>query len=105
LGALPGLRVHGTLASRLAGNLNIGWPGLVAQDLLYLPRDEVAMSSCSACSSAEIGPSPVLRASGYSEDEARGGLRIGLGRFTTAEHVDQAAAAILRAASQLPARA
>ncbi len=101
LAVMPGLRVHGGLRFRLPGNINIGWPGLVARDLIYLLRHDVAMSSGSACSSAALHPSPVLRAIGLTEEEALGGLRIGLGRFTTEAEVDEAAAAILRAAPLL----
>ncbi|MBW6401311.1 cysteine desulfurase [Roseomonas sp. HJA6] len=101
LAALPGLRVHGGTRFRLSGSLNIGWPGLVARDLIHLLRDDVAISSGSACGSAVLHPSPVLRAIGMTEEEALGGLRFGLGRFTTEAEVDRAAAAILRAAPLL----
>lgn len=99
LRARPGLRVYGTLDARLAGNLNVGWPGIVAQDLLHELRDEVAASTGSACASAGIAPSPVLLALGLDDEAARGGLRIGLGRGTTEDEVARAAAAILAAAA------
>lgn len=103
LGHLPGLRVHGTLQSRLACNLNVGWPSVFAQDLLYFLRDEVALSTGAACSSAEHKPSPVLHALGLSTEQALGGVRIGLGRFTTETEVDTAAEAIARAVADLSA--
>jgi cysteine desulfurase len=104
LDRVPGVRLHGTLQFRLACNLNVGWPAVFAQDLLYVLRDEVALSTGSACSSAEHKPSPVLRALGLSTEQALGGVRIGLGRFTTETEVDSAAAAIARAVAQLSAR-
>ncbi|GGJ04723.1 cysteine desulfurase family protein [Neoroseomonas lacus] len=101
LAVLPGLRVHGGMRFRLPGNLNVGWPGLVARDLIDLLRDHVALSSGSACGSATLHPSPVLRAIGLTAEEALGGLRFGLGRFTTEAEVERAATAILRAAPLL----
>jgi len=101
LRAIPGIRVHGGLRHRLAGNLNVGWPGLLPRDLIYLLRDDVAMSSGSACGSGILHPSPVLRAIGLSEEQALQALRIGLGRFNTQEEVSAAARAIVRAAEIL----
>ena len=91
--AIPGLRVNGTMASRVAGNLNLTFPGIEAQALLAaLP--ELCLSTGSACSSAEIAPSYVLDAMGIDEAEARATLRIGLGRFTSPAEMDRAAALI-----------
>ena len=101
LRVIPGLRVHGGLNHRLAGNLNLGWPGLVARDLIYLLRNDVAMSSGSACGSGALHPSPVLQAIGLTDAQALGGLRIGLGRFATQQEVAEVAQAIIRAAEVL----
>ena len=101
LRVIPGLRVHSGLNHRLAGNLNLGWPGLVARDLIYLLRNDVAMSSGSACGSGALHPSPVLQAIGLTDAQALGGLRIGLGRFTTQQEVAEVAQAIIRAAEVL----
>nr|WP_268238128.1 cysteine desulfurase family protein [Neoroseomonas lacus] len=98
LRVIPGLRIHGGLTHRLAGNLNLGWPRLVARDLIYLLRNDVAISSGSACGSGALHPSPVLQAIGLTDAQALGALRIGLGRFTTRQEVVGAARAIIRAA-------
>lgn len=99
----PGLAVHGSMASRLAGNLHVGWPDLPAVDLLDSLRDAVAISAGSACASAETKPSAVLKAIGLDDHAARTGLRIGLGRATSLSDVERAADAILQAAAELSA--
>ena len=64
---------------------------------------DLCVSTGSACSSAAIEPSYVLRALGLSEDEAGRTLRIGLGRFTSAADIDFAAAALIAAHEGLAA--
>ncbi|GAB5470207.1 MAG: IscS subfamily cysteine desulfurase [Rhodospirillales bacterium] len=97
---LPDLRLNGHPQERLPGNLNVTLPGIDAQDLLRdLP--ELALSTGSACSSASVEPSYVLRAIGLDEAAARASLRIGLGRWTTAAEVERAAALIVAAATRL----
>ncbi|HUC61000.1 MAG TPA: IscS subfamily cysteine desulfurase [Alphaproteobacteria bacterium] len=99
---VPELRINGDLAQRLPGNLNVSIPGVDAEALMAaLP--ELALSSGSACTSAEVEPSYVLRALGLPEALARASLRIGLGRFTEADEVDYAAQAIAEAARRLRA--
>ena len=93
---LPGLRLNGSAAHRIAGNLNLTFPGAGALDLLRAVPDLCA-STGSACSSAEVEPSYVLRAMGLAPGEAARTLRLGLGRFTSAADVDFAAAALARA--------
>lgn len=90
---LPDIRLNGDAAARIAGNLNIAFPGVDAEDLMMALPD-VALSSGAACSSASLEPSYVLRALGLDEAQARSSLRIGIGRFTTAPEVDRAAARI-----------
>ena len=71
-------------------------PGVDAADrLLDLP--DLALSTGSACSSGEGGPSHVLLAMGRSAEDAFGSIRIGLGRFTTVDEVDRAAARLVEA--------
>ena len=72
---------------RLPGNLNCAFPFVDGEALLMNMKD-VAVSSGSACTSANPEPSHVLRALGLSEDLTRASLRFGLGRFTTAEEID-----------------
>lgn len=90
LSEIPGAFVNGHPAERLAGNLNVGFPGLRADDLMMGVRD-VAVSAGSACTSASPEPSHVLRGIGRSAAEAASSIRFGLGRFTTAEEVEAAA--------------
>ncbi len=95
---VPGLRRNSPSAEGmgLAGCLHVAMPGLDAADrLLDLP--ELALSTGSACSSGEGGPSHVLLAMGRSAEDAFGSVRIGLGRFTTAEEVDRAGALLVEA--------
>jgi cysteine desulfurase len=89
-GLLAGLdlvTVNGSLAHRVAGNLNVSFAYVEGEALMMAIKD-VAVSSGSACTSASLEPSYVLRAMGISEDLAHSSIRFGLGRFTTAEEVD-----------------
>ena len=79
--------------TRIAGNLNLTFPGATAASLMEAVPD-LCVSTGSACSSAEIEPSYVLRALGLSDQEAARTLRIGIGRFTSAADIDYAAAAL-----------
>lgn len=98
---LPDLRVNGGLAHRLPGNLNIAVPGLPAEDLLWELRDLISLSAGSACASAEQVPSRILLAIGQSEEQAREGVRIGIGRDNDGGEIDAAADAILAAVHEL----
>jgi cysteine desulfurase len=91
--AIPGVRVNGDMAARIAGNLNLTFPGATAEALMRRSPD-LCVSTGSACSSAAIEPSYVLRAMGLSDEEASRTLRIGIGRFTSAADVDFAARAL-----------
>ena len=101
----PGLRVNGSLARRLPGNLNVALPGVDAEALLFdLPG--LALSTGSACATGQSGPSHVLRAIGLPDELAHGSLRFGLGRFTGEAEIDRALAMIGAALSRLgPAQA
>ncbi len=94
--AVPGLRVNGSRAHRLPGNLNLAFPGMRAETLLAALPD-LCLSTGSACSSAAVEPSYVLRAMGIPPDIAAGSLRIGIGRFTSAAEIDTAAAMLIAA--------
>ncbi len=89
--AIPGLSLNGS-AVRVAGNLNITLPRSTAAAFMS-EHPELCISTGSACSSAAIEPSYVLRAMGLDPDEAARSLRIGIGRFTCAADIDHAAAA------------
>lgn len=100
--AVPGAVFNGHPERRIPGNLNVAIPGVEAQALLRaLP--ELALATGSACTSAEVEPSYVLRALGLPDALAAGALRIGLGRMTTVSEVDRAAALIAAAVSRLRA--
>jgi len=96
--ALDAVHVHGDLERRIPGNLNVSFGGVDAEPLLLALR-EVALSSGSACTSATLEPSYVLRAMGVSEDLAAGSIRFGLGRGTTEDEVDHVVA---RVAEEVP---
>jgi cysteine desulfurase len=86
---------------RLAGNLNLSFGYVEGQSLLLDMQDQLAVSSGSACTSANPEPSHVLRALGLSEDATRSSLRFGLGRFNTAEEVEAAADIIVGSVHRL----
>ena len=88
---LDGIVVNGSTENRYAGNLNISFAYVEGESLL-MGLKEVAVSSGSACTSASLEPSYVLRALGVDEDMAHTSIRFGVGRFTTAEEIDRAIA-------------
>jgi cysteine desulfurase len=92
---IPGLRLNGHPDHRLAGNLNLCVPGIVSESLIMALADEVAFSSGSACTTAAVDPSHVLKALGLDGAEIHACFRLGLGRHTTAVEVRHAARAIV----------
>lgn len=94
---VPGVALNGSRERRVAGNLNLTFPGGVDAQRLMAAMPEVCVSTGSACSSASVEPSYVLRAIGLDEGAARASLRVGIGRFTSPAEVDLAAAALARA--------
>jgi cysteine desulfurase len=87
---LDHVRVNGSQQHRLPGNLNMTFEH-VDSETLMMGVKEVALSSGSACTSAKIEPSHVLRALGLGEEAAHSSIRFGLGRFNTEEEVDYVA--------------
>jgi cysteine desulfurase len=87
--AVEGVELNGDLERRLAGNLNVSIAG-IPSDTLIGALPELAVSSGSACTSASLEPSYVLRAMGATDERARSSLRFGIGRFTTEAQVDRA---------------
>ena len=100
---LPGVRLNGAESPRLPGNLNLSFAGVPAGSLAGA-LTVLAVSSGSACSSADAQPSRILAAIGVPEDLAGASLRLGLGRGTTAEEVDFAAERIIAAVTRLRAQ-
>lgn len=98
--AVPGIRVNGSLAARIAGNLSVTFPRATAQALMQA-CPALCLSTGSACSAAEVEPSYVLRALGLDAAAAGRTLRIGLGRFTSPADIDLAVAALASAHASL----
>lgn len=84
LEAIPGASVNGPRELRLPGNLNVSFDRIEADSLLLAMR-RFSLSSGSACSSGEKGPSRVLQAIGVSDAAALGSIRVGLGKSNTRE--------------------
>ena len=84
---IPGTRLNGSMEHRLPNNLNVAFADVDGETLL-MALDDVAVSSGSACTSATVEPSHVLRAMGVPDELAQSSLRLTVGRFTTADEVD-----------------
>lgn len=89
VGALEETYLNGHPTQRLPGNLNLSYAYVEGESLL-MGLKEIALSSGSACTSASLEPSYVLKALGVGDDLAHSSIRYGLGRFTTDEEVDYA---------------
>lgn len=92
--AIPHVYLNGHPTQRLAGNINLSFAYVEGESLMMAIKD-LAVSSGSACTSASLEPSYVLRALGLSDDMAHTSIRIGIGRFTTEEEIDFALETIL----------
>jgi cysteine desulfurase len=99
---IPDVLVNGNMQARIPGNVNLTFPGATAADLMARVPD-LCVSTGSACSSAAIEPSYVLRAIGLTDEAAARTLRIGIGRFTSTADIDYAAAALAAAHAGAPA--
>ena len=92
--------LNGDADHRVAGNLNISFAYVEGESLLMSLKD-LAVSSGSACTSASLEPSYVLRALGLNDELAHSSIRFGIGRFTTEEEVDYAVELIRKAVDKL----
>jgi cysteine desulfurase len=90
-GLVPGLMQTVTGTQTLPGAVSLRFPHARALDLIAECQAHLCISTGSACTSAEIAPSHVLTAMALSPDEAARTLRLGIGRFTSATEIDQAA--------------
>ncbi|HEX7007731.1 MAG TPA: IscS subfamily cysteine desulfurase [Alphaproteobacteria bacterium] len=97
---LAGVTLNGDPERRVPGNLNLSFAGVEAEALMAR-LDDVAVSSGSACTSASVEPSYVLRAMGVPDALANASVRIGLGRFTTEADIDHAIARIAEVVEDL----
>ena len=99
-GRLPEVYLNGDLDARIPGNLNISFAYVEGEGLMMGIKD-LSVSSGSACTSASLEPSYVLRALGVDVELAHTSLRIGFGRFTTEQDVDYAVEHIVTAVQRL----
>ena len=97
---LDGLHLNGHPEHRLDGNLNMSFEAIDGESLLMGLKD-IALSSGSACTSASLEPSYVLRAMGSTKDLAQSSTRFGLGRFNTQEEVDYVAERVVTEVNRL----
>jgi cysteine desulfurase len=97
---LDEIYVNGSMKRRLPNNLNVSFAYVEGESLLMGIHD-VAVSSGSACTSATLEPSYVLRALGVSDDLAHTSIRFGLGRFNTLEEVDYVAGRVIEVVTKL----
>jgi cysteine desulfurase len=91
---------NGDMEQRLPGNLNLSFAFVEGESLL-MEMSDVALSSGSACTSATLDPSHVLKALGVEDDLAHSSIRFGLGRFTTEEEVEYVGNKIVKAITRL----
>jgi cysteine desulfurase len=92
--------INGSWEHRLPGNLNISFAYVEGESLL-MGINDIAVSSGSACTSATLEPSYVLKALGAGDDLAHSSIRFGLGRFNTEEEVDYVAAKVIDVVKKL----
>jgi cysteine desulfurase len=100
MNALEETYLNGHPTQRLPGNLNISFAYVEGESLL-MGLKEIALSSGSACTSATLEPSYVLRALGVGSDLAHSSIRFGLGRFNTEEHIDYTITRIIEIVTKL----
>ena len=94
------LVVNGSREHRLPGNLNISFAYVEGEAMMMAIKD-VAVSSGSACTSASLEPSYVLRAMGLDEELAHSSIRFGIGRFNTPEEIDYVASLVITQVNRL----
>jgi len=100
MGALDECYVNGSMEHRLPGNMNISFAYVEGESLL-MGINDVAVSSGSACTSATLEPSYVLKALGAGDDLAHSSIRFGLGRFNTEAEVDYVANKLIDTVTRL----
>jgi cysteine desulfurase len=99
-GSLDEIYINGSWEHRLPGNLNISFAYVEGESLL-MGINDVAVSSGSACTSATLEPSYVLKALGAGDDLAHSSIRFGIGRFNTEAEVDYVADKLIEVVQRL----
>jgi cysteine desulfurase len=94
------IHVNGSMDHRLPGNLNVSFVYVEGESLL-MGINDIAVSSGSACTSATLEPSYVLKALGLGDDVAHSSIRFGLGRFNTQAEVDYVADKVIEVVKHL----
>ena len=102
ISTLPGVTLNGHPQQSAPNILNVSFADVEGESLIMALKD-LALSSGSACTSASLEPSYVLRALGLSEELAHSSLRFSLGRFTTEEEIDYAIALVQKSVTRLRA--
>ncbi|MBD2255303.1 cysteine desulfurase family protein [Nostoc parmelioides] len=100
LDKIPGLVINGDVDNRLSGNLHISIPDVPNSAIIARVRQKLAISTGAACSSGVQAPSHVLQAMKLPTDIIDGALRIGIGKFTKLEEIEQAAEILSSAVQQ-----
>ena len=108
LAPVRGMTVNGSMSERLPGNLNLSFAYIEGESMLMGLNGSakgnhpaIAVSSGSACTSATLEPSYVLKALGVGDELAHTSIRFGLGRFNTNEEVDQVADRVISEVKRL----
>jgi cysteine desulfurase len=99
---IPGLAQTTVTPRHIPGNLSLRFPGIRAPELIAAAPG-LCVSTGSACTSAEIAPSHVLRAMGLTDAQAAATLRVGIGRFTSAADIETATSRLVAAYRQVAA--
>ena len=96
-----GGRLNGQPRNRLPANLNVTFPGVEGKAIINSVSKKIAISAGSACTTETVEPSHVLLALGLGEEEVHSSIRIGMGRFNTADEIDFAVDAVAKACRHL----
>ena len=92
-----GAQLNGDWENRLAGNINVCYPGIEGKAIINSVSDKIAISAGSACTTQSVEPSHVIMALGYDEQRAHSSIRIGMGRHTEKDDAEFGALKIIDA--------
>ena len=97
---IPNLIINGNIEHRLAGNLNVCFPSAKSDSIMMSMRD-IALSSGSACTSASIQPSHVLKALGLTKEQSHASIRFGIGRFNTESEIEYTIEKVIKTVNRI----